>query len=310
MPFPPRRWGVAALLLLLPGWSVVLAVEQTVLSVWPTPVWTVRAKLPGLQGGDADVERFAKLGEDGFRFYTEEILPRELEQGQEWREMYDGTDGSRDNLGFFRWQKKVYAQKKKLKTKELQWDGSSLPEYEGVPYKWSDLYESAEYKAFLKLLKRRCSQFLAHAPDTPEGNDKQKYRFWVWAEVYRPGDFQLPHVHTGAFVSGIYVARSNGLQELVLDDERGVHLPFGRQHRIQLTKGLLVMTPSWVRNFFTANRGNGTNVIWSFWVSDRQGLNGFDWEDDPYGELVRESNIQIELGEPGGRMSAAKHSEL
>merc|ERR1719343_433237 len=96
------------LLLLLPvgghAWSD--QVQQLIKYVWTTPIFKVRnAKFDNLQRGDsvkAMRERLVGVAEDGFRRYLDDILPKELEADDEWRDRYESAVGSRTNLGFIR----------------------------------------------------------------------------------------------------------------------------------------------------------------------------------------------------------------
>merc|ERR1712060_974150 len=116
--------------------------------------------------------------------------------------------------------------------------------------------------------------------------DKRKYRIWTWAEVHRPGDYQVPHTHAQALASGVYAARTNGFQDLVFEDLRGQVAPFARQHHEKLDPGRVVVTSSWALRRLMPNAGNTTNVYWCFWVVPQEGANSVDPEEDPAGEFV------------------------
>lgn len=278
--------------------------DQRITYVWPTPIHDVRdPKWPGLRQGDtqrARRKRLSKIGEEGFSRYVQDILPKELEVDTEWRGAYQDTDGSRNNFGFLRWQKKVFSLFSRTSVQELNWDGTRVPKYKGVPYHWPEWHDSEDYSNFLKMLQKWCGRYLHQTR-----GDDERVRIFVSVEVYRPGDFQTPHMHTGAPVSGLYVARSNRHQELVFADERGKTPPFGREHYMNLTSGQLLLFPSWVQNAFTPNRGSSTNVYFCFWASFRGGIADFDWEDDPAGDYVPSKNNRIKR-EAGSGQSAGR----
>lgn len=274
-----------------------VAVEKQVAYVWPAAVWSTPLLASGSSG--AVPARLAELAERGFERYLDEVLPRELEADAAFAEAYRAADGSRANLGFLRWQKRVFASVTHVPVEELDWDGKPVPRVPGISYQWSELYGSHEFE----MLKRRVNTMVSSFLNSLTGEKrKHKFRTFAWAEVYRPGDFQRPHTHTGAAVAGMFFARygtgSIGGQDLVFEDMRGINPPFGRKHEHHPAQGELVLWPSWASHFLSPHPGNSTNVFFSFLIWPPNGAPDFDWEDDVTGDYVYRKTSSIKQKKP------------
>jgi len=282
--------------------------------VWPTVVWNV----PLLSGGAGDANlsaRLADVAERAFDQYVSSVLPRELEADPAFAKEFREADGSRVNLAFLRWQKRVFAKAARVPVEEIDWDGKPVPKIQGISYEWPELYNSQEFRVFMRKVQTMASSFLN---SLSEDKDKHKFRAFAWAEVYRPGDFQRPHMHTGAAVAGMFFARyapgpSDG-QTLVFEDMRGLNPPFGRTHEIQPAEGELVLWPAWASHFLSPHPGNTTNVFLSVLLWPSGGAEDFDWEDDVTGDYIyhKKSSIkpkqQAGQGQPAG--PGARRQEL
>jgi len=243
--------------------------------------------------------RLAALGESEFERYRTSVMPRELKMDPKFREELGGPedDGSHINLAFLRWQKRVFAQKWRLPVEELNWDGRPVPMFKGISYQWKELYDSLELQVLTKRVEAMATQFLQNI----QGDRAlTKFRTMPWVEVFRPGDFQWPHVRTGAAVYGVFFARhAENSSELVFDDVRGDSPPFGHQHTHHPEQGELVLFPSWASHKLTPNQGSTNNVYYRFLLWPPRGAPDFDWEDDPTGDYVfkKMTNVRRTLPE-------------
>lgn len=244
-----------------------------------------RAVFQKLRGEIADV------GATGFANYTDSVLPTELDRSPEFAAWFEDADASRYNLGFFRWQKRVFSQLTRIPYQEILWDGNPVPKLKGVDYTWAAFHNSKAYKSIkqdiLGVLKSYAKQA---GQDTPDG----RLRFIPWVEVYRPNEFQHPHTHTGSPFVGMFAAScEEESQAVTIEDARGITPPFGRKQRFTMKSGDLIIFPSWAPHFLEPNRGTNTNVFVSFAIQGQGGPHEFDWEDDALGNVVKSDTKQI-----------------
>lgn len=285
------------------------SVDQEVAYIWPMMLWSI----PIMDAsGDKPHARLATVGEVGFDLYLREVLPKELELDPAYKRQFDEADGSRVNLAFLRWQKRVFSLRDRVPVEEINWDGKPVPRYPGISYEWPDLYNSPDLQPLVNRISTMCNAYF----DRLERNrERRHFRTFIWAEVYRPNDFQQTHVHTGALAAGMFVARYAGdagrEQQLAFEDPRGPSSPFGRKHHAQLAEGELLIWPGWAPHHLTPNKGNGTNVYFSFLVWPPQGAPDFDWEDDVTGDFVHRKLTKVRRQPPvaqtgGARRGAAR----
>ena len=93
----------------------------------------------------------------------------------------------------------------------------------------------------------------------------------MWAEVYEQAEQLLPHVHTGAFFSGYYVAANAGKIKMAFEDTRGGNPPFGKIEMDDLEPHYLYFMPSYAQNFLTTHMVNKSTVLWHFCVYPLEG---------------------------------------
>jgi len=296
------------------------SVEQTVNYIWPSILWNMPLFGPSDPGGD-DVEakeaelcaRLSDLGEKGYRKYTTMVLPKELQVDSAFAEEFRAADASKTNIGFLRWQKRVFAELSRVRVDELDWDGKPVPSLPGIPYKWKALHKSPEIGALVARLRTIGSAYLTSLRGDSENH---QFRTFPWVEVYDPGDAQTTHVHTGAAIAGMFFARyaegSHGSQKLVFEDTRGMIAPFGRTHEHQPVQGEVVLWPAWLPHYVSPNPGNSTNVFFSFLMWPPGGAPDFDWEDDVTGDWVYTKKSQIKVKAKGSSQpkGSGGHSEL
>jgi len=200
------------------------------------------------------------------------------------------------NHGFLRWQKRVYSEKSRYPVEELNWDGKPVPRFKQIDYDWNELYNSIELAVLLKRVEGMANHFMAQLT----GQERpHRFRVFPWVEVFRPGDFQWPHVHTGAALCGAFFARydnsseGHNRQALVFEDVRGMNPPYGKDHHHMPEQDELVFFPSWAPHKFTPNNGNSTNVVFRFLLWPPGGAQDFDWEDDLLGDYTFRKKSKI-----------------
>jgi len=259
--------------------------------VWPLVLMQI--PLPRSAGEtqaevDSLLHGLADIGEKGFSKYLKEVLPIELEADDDFARAFNGSDESRWNDGFFRWQKRTYSKLSKISVEEILWDGKPVPALPGVKYKWDELHRSDAMKRILPKLAGQLETYQQHSDATLNRKEVRKGRFIPWVQVFRPGAFHRPMAHTGSPVVGFLVLRcAKSQQRVIFEDPRGINPPFGRKHAIALKEGDLFLFPSWASHFFDPNRGKETHVILKFAVQGPGGPRDFDWEDDGTGSIVK-----------------------
>lgn len=272
---------------------------NTIEYVWPMVV--LRSTLEPDQGEDAaEVDRWrselAAIGETGFQRYLKEILPSELKLDQQFAAEFQVADESRWNLGFFRWQKRVYSKASKISTEELLWDGKPVPALKGVDYDWAELHKPKMLASMVKRISTPLARYKKVAEANLELGRGRRARFIPWVEVYRPGEFQRPHTHTGSPVVGIIALRCGfESQRMAIEDPRGINPPFGRKYTHAFKQGDVLFFPSWTSHLMEPNRHNETNIFLSFAVQGQEGVTSFDWEDDGIGALVKTVKKKIKV---------------
>lgn len=309
-----RRWALAALVV---QWFQHVNAEDTISQevkyIWPVMTWTVPLT-PGLIDASATA-RLAAIGEEAFDHYVKEILPKELQIDKKWEADFTTSDASRMNLGFVRWQKRVYSKLRRVPLNELSWDGSPIPKYPNVNYEWNELYKSRELNALRTQIERLSSMYLNHIGK--DGNrGRRRFRTFIWVEVFRYGDAHRPRVRTGAATSGIFYARysssKEGKQKIAFEDARGINPPFGKTHNHQPKEGEIQIFPSWASHFVTPHRTNSTNVYFNFVCWPPDGAPELDWEDDATGDYIfrKVYNIRRPKDAPRPGASNEGRSEL
>lgn len=267
------------------------SVPQEVQYIWPTIVWQVSLFSPSEADNEQEAgltKRLAAVAEEGFQRYVRESLPLQLERDPAFREQYEASDVTgRNNEAFLRWQKMSFALRNNVRLEEVNWIGPQPPNLRGMRYDWKELHDSPDFKRLSKNMENQAFKLLKHI--NPE-RQRERFRVFVWAEVYRRGDFDMMHVHTGAMAAGIFAAGNSGPEEsrqtLVLQDVRGPNPPFGDRHQIALEEGELAAFPAWSPHYFLPHPGNESNVFFCFLMWPHGGAYDFDWEDDNLGDYV------------------------
>lgn len=272
---------------------------QDIQYIWPTVVWQAGLFNPAEADNEQDAgltKRLAAIAEEGFRDFVKDILPLQLAGDPAYRARYEASDATtRDSEAFSRWQKMTFARRKRIPLEEVNWLETQPPNVKGIRYDWKDLYHSKDFKRLSQNILHQCFKLLKHV--SREGFEKEPFRLFVWAEVYRPGEFNHPHVRTGAMAAGLFAAGNGGpessRQTLTLSDTRGYTAPFGNRHEVVLDEGELIAFPAWMPQQLRPHPGNETNVFFGFLMWPPGGTYDFDWEDDPLGDYVYAKTTQI-----------------
>jgi len=286
--------------------------------IWPILTWKVPLT-PSSGKGLAHPslgEKLSELAIAAFDKYAKEILPIELEADPAFKAQFEAADASRMNHAFLRWQKSVFISMKKIPPSELSWDGSPIPRYAKVPYKWNKFYKSSEYTELRRQLERLATMYLNDAAKDSRRPASPKMRTFIWAEVYNPRDSHRPVTFTGAPVMGTYFARYTSArgqaQKYAFEDPRGINPPFGKTHNAQPKQGEVYMHPAWSSTFLTPHPLNSTNVVFRFICWPPEGPSDFDWEDDATGDFIHSKQFKIKRpqGSPAGGQAKQARAEL
>lgn len=259
--------------------------------VWPLVV--LRTALEPAGGEDPQqVEdwrsQMADIAERGFHRYLKEVLPVELKVDEPFAAEFQVADESRWNLGFLRWQKRVYSKATKISIQEILWDGKPVPSLKGVSYHWEELLSQKTMATIVKRISPILGTYKKVSDANLDLGRNRRIRFIPWVEAYRPGEFQHPHTHTGSPMVGIIALRCGSeSQRIAIEDPRGINPPFGRKYFYAFKQGDVIVFPSWASHMMEPNRHNGTNIFLSFAVQGEEGVKEFDWEDDGIGALVK-----------------------
>eukprot|EP00930_Biecheleria_cincta_P075601 TRINITY_DN62784_c0_g1_i1.p1 TRINITY_DN62784_c0_g1~~TRINITY_DN62784_c0_g1_i1.p1 ORF type:complete len:312 (+),score=33.62 TRINITY_DN62784_c0_g1_i1:44-979(+) len=246
----------------------------------------------------------ADVGAKGFASYTDSVLPKELDRSPEFAAWFENADASRYNLGFFRWQKRVFAQLTRIPYQEILWDGNPVPKLKGVDYTWP-----AFHNGFQSIKQDILGVVNSYAQQGGIAMPSGRLRFIPWVEVYRPNEFQHPHTHTGSPFVGMFAAScEEASQSVTIEDPRGINPPFGRKQRFVMQSGDLIIFPSWASHFLEPNRGTSTNVFVSFAIQGEGGPQEFDWEDDGLGNVVKSDTKMIK--KKSSKRSGTERNEL
>lgn len=282
-------------------------ISQEVKYIWPVSTWAVPlASSDGKGLLEASLaSNLAEIGERAFDKYVKEVLPVELKTDPKFAADFAASDASRMNLGFVRWQKRVYSELRKVPLIELSWDGSPIPHYKEVSYAWKEFYGSPDFKKLRHQIDRLSGLYLNNIGKDGE-RGRRRFRTFIWAEVYRNADSQRPHVHTGASTAGVFFSRysssKEGAQKFSFEDPRGINPPFGKTHNHQPKQGEVLLFPSWASHFITPHRSNSTNVYFNFVCWPPDGAPDLDWEDDATGDYVFRKQLNIKR--PKARVEA------
>lgn len=299
----PIGWAVLA----ISSWTAVaeraVADEESVTAklrlLWPihfTAVALSSSDRLSLEPSDFG-HVLAKMGLDGFRRYVNETLPKELELDKRMALEFRDADHSRVNKAFRRWQKRVYADKTRIRVQQLSGNGEYAPRLKGINYNWDEFYA---HPAFTRLHGRIDQLTRLYLKRTGGADIPKKFRIFSWVEVFDEGDAQRPMSFTdGAFVMGKYfvsLPRAEALK-LNFEDPRGINPPYGKTFSYQAYQGSIVLFPTWVSHFITPNMHKETVVCISFIVYPPDG-NSQDWEDDRTGSLEVSRSFQVERALP------------
>lgn len=275
--------------------------------LWPTLLWTV--PFSRLDEGIVEPEKIDKLStvaEEGFAKYLRSIQPKEFDADPKFAAEFEGFDGIDTGKAWMRWQKRVFSTHFRTPVDHLDWDGQPVPKIKGIPYKWEQFYKSSEYSALRKGVEWLVNNFLNDMGD----KQRRKFLTYIWAEVYRENDIQMTHVHTGAYASGMVVAKfpENGKQTIVIDDVRGRTAPYGQSKRIQPRQGDVYLWPSWAPHMVTPLNVNDTAVYFGFNVYPEDGTTELDWEDDPTGDYQFTKRSKVNSNRQNSREKAGAGS--
>lgn len=262
-------------------------------------------RYPGVQGPKM-ASRLARVAKNGFDAFVLDVLPRQGEVDEAVEEESEDVLG-RVGQGFLRWQKVVYAASQGVPLRAISKAPSSWRPTLGMNYSWPSLYDSADFHILQQLVAKASYEYLRKL----SGN-KPTYpalMVFMWAEVLRPGESQMPHSHVHSPVAGAFVARHRcDAQRIVIVDPRGELPPFGQRATLKPEEGELLLWPGWASHYVEMNSCNMTTVYYSFIVLPRDPSDELDWEDDVPARYVKQKRKKVK-GFPDGNEQPAR-SEL
>jgi len=267
------------------------AMQQDVYYIWPMTVWN----LPLQDVSREDRKQLAEIALDGYNSYLKDVLPAEKKKSPAWAKQFEHIHEDQLNQGFLRWQKKVFSKRMHIPVEDLNWDGKPVPSVPGVSYKWDAFYKSKQYKTLRKTLMKLGNHYIGSFQENHPGMGR--LQILMWAEVFGPMEYQLPHSHTGALLAGAFCVKHKRnpeeAQKLIFKDPRGSNPPFGRTHEYPVTHGEVLFWPSWAPHYVSANPLNTSTVWWHFLMWPEGGARDLDWEDDPTGDFTHQFKTVI-----------------
>ncbi|CAE7300543.1 unnamed protein product [Symbiodinium natans] len=310
-----KRVGEWDLIMLAPPISkasttreVVQAGKARMKFLWPIHLSTVPMSTPTSESFETPDfhEELAAIGLRGFQEYVNKTLPKELELDKPFAEAFATADHSRVNLGFRRWQKRVFAmQNKNIFPANFDEDRIGLDildaganvdfmlgntktkaPWPAVDYAWPELYENAVFKRLRARIQESARLYLKRSGWDSDDLPK-RFKIFIWVEVFNPGDALRPSAHTdGGFVMGRYwVQAQRNAMKFNFEDPRGINPPFGKTHSLTIDLGTMTLFPTWASHFLTPNMKGKTIVCYAFSVYPDNG-NTLDFEDDQTGTFI------------------------
>eukprot|EP00931_Biecheleriopsis_adriatica_P047565 TRINITY_DN27424_c0_g2_i1.p1 TRINITY_DN27424_c0_g2~~TRINITY_DN27424_c0_g2_i1.p1 ORF type:complete len:325 (-),score=63.83 TRINITY_DN27424_c0_g2_i1:32-976(-) len=293
------------------GEEIDESIVNTIEYVWPAVLTQTSLSLK-IAGDQKEAMKHLKgcaaEAESRFLKYVNEVLPVELQSDAVFAADFEAGDAGRFNAGFFRWQKRVFSKLTRIRVEDLLWDGKPVPALPGVDYTWEGLHKSPQFTPIFRAMMEEAKPFQkkAHVQFRDMGRGS---RLIPWVEVFRQGEMQSPHAHTGSHVAGIFCVRCTS-QRVIFEDPRGINPPFGRKHNVVMQPGDVLMFPSWLSHFFDPNHGKSTNVYISFVIQGPGGPGDFDWEDDELGNVIHQHVKKIKAKSSAPKKAAPQKSEL
>jgi len=270
-------------------------VEGKVTYLWPIhfssmPLSDPGGKAKGLESAEFG-KKLADIGLRGFKDYLQKTLPKELELDSELAATWNSTDHSRINTAFYRWQKRVFAERHNLPVESLTAKLEDAPHHEGIDYTWPELYDSVEYARFLARVTELSKLYLKRSgmADPPS-----RFQIFPWVEVFERGDALRPDARIqGAYLAGRYFASVNeGDIKFNFEDPRGINPPFGKTFSHAPYRGNLVLHPVWNSYFVTPNMRTNPVVVLAFLVYPDAGKRT-DWRRDVTGGIALNRTFKI-----------------
>lgn len=263
--------------------------------LWPVHFSSVPLSKSKAQPQAFEPEEFGtelrNIGLARFNEYLTSVLPKELEIDKEANAEFQKADHSRINMGFFRWQKRVFADHEGVPVEQLSARGDLAPRLDGINYSWPELYEN---RAFRKLKTRITELAKLYNKRAGYKESPSKFRIFSWVEVYNKGDALRPGARTdGAYLMGRYFAdaKSDSLK-MNFEDPRGINPPYGKTFSHPVYQGNMVIFPTWVSHFITPNMGDHTAVCFVFLVYPPGG-NTLNWRHDSNADIRIERNLSV-----------------
>mmetsp|Transcript_34565 Transcript_34565/g.73326 ORF Transcript_34565/g.73326 Transcript_34565/m.73326 type:complete len:304 (-) Transcript_34565:2-913(-) len=283
----------------------VQEVKSQIEYLWPIhlQVLPLAARVKGAEGVESPefAAKLASIVEKKYQEFIKTELPKEIAADPNYKARFDSDDAGRYNQAFRTWQRRAAATKYRWPVNEI--DGLDLlrvPKTQGVQYNFDELYESPEYKAFVRHVERLAR---AYVKRMDENSAPPKFRIFVWGEVFPKAVATRPHIHTGGYCAGTFFVRQpKGASRFNFEDPRGINPPYGKTHMKQPQQGELILFPGWASHFNSPNSHETTRVELSFVAYHYGGPNQLDWEDDPTGGFVPEKTLKMRIPvEYGGR---------
>ena len=206
--------------------------DNKMVTLWGTPILQ-RQLLPKQTHADAD----DSSGPNAAVRRTVLDLFAAFKAGGRWSGSRSSSAASGLNEAFFTFQKEHFDRSRTL-----------LPALQHDPV----------VSALLSALAQLVDRYLAAADPTGRHHDDNdgeknnsdtllKREIFMWATVHDSCMSHLHHVHENSAVSGVYYVNvPPGSGDLILEDPRGAHPPFGLRHVVKPRPGLAVLFPSWL----------------------------------------------------------------
>lgn len=274
--------------------------------LWPIHLSSVPLSTPDAEAFESPDfhKELAEIGLRGFQEYVNKTLPKELELDKPFAEAFLTADHSRVNLGFRRWQKRVFAMRnKKLFPANFDEESQGLgildagndadfllsntkAHWPEVNYAWPELYENARFQRLRARIQEIARLYLKRS-GWEKDELPQRFKIFIWVEVFQPGDALRPSAHTdGGYAMGRYwVQAKKNAMKFNFEDPRGINPPFGKTHSLPVNVGTMTMFPNWASHFLTPNMKSKTIICYAFSVYPERG-NNLDFEDDETGKFI------------------------
>lgn len=250
-------------------------VRTTVHVMWPTYMETI--PLTQDLGGwvpDSLHQELAAEGIRGFTAFKEKILPR-LPEGHPARIKAEERTAGALNNGFSEWQSALYEAGGNVDA-AIQ---DEPVEVKGTATTWPELEELPAFQKLQRLVDKLSRRYLARTGLQQEAVDNLKFSIFTQVAVQGPGEYDVPHVHSGQFHAGLFYAQGGPAgSKHRFSDPRGHSPPYGKSHIASPKAGQLIFFPPWLSHHSLIDSPEVVNdaeeqprVVFSFNIGPAEG---------------------------------------